>query len=415
MEMHYLDVKTSLYNANFLEEKYSEYFSNHKSGFMIAFDFARFKEINDTYGHNIGDIYLNVFGKIIKSFFPDYPDAMLVRNGGDEFIVVTVYSEEKIRDTLKKCDEAIRVYHQKNVIPTMFSFDCGVVPLEENLLITKDKADIMLYHAKSLNKQSALENKNVTFYDFEIFENAKKEENFVNHVRRMIDKDEFTFSKQYICGSQYKILELFTSEKVGNNLFSKGNYDLLTRHYLLKKMDLLNIKKIFSNPPKTDSKILLNINCQTLQAREYKFVEYIINELSNSSICAHNLVLSINRRGTNITPEDLAKIIFDLKKLEIDICIDNYRYPEDPLAISILRKSPIDYIKINREFWQSEKEIDHDLLSTNICVLEKYQTKPIFTSVKNKEEHEYIKKLCPNALGNGKYYNDILGDYYDQV
>ena len=406
MKAQYRDCKTPLYNSTFLDEKYDSYIENHPNSSMIAFDFARFKEINDTYGHAVGDDYLKSFGEIILMFFPRYPHSLLIRSGGDEFIIVTNYDNKQISQSLGNIDEAIKDYYNQGILPSMFSFDCGVVPAKKNLVQTKYIADIMLYHAKEQNRQSSTQNRHVTFYNEKILEKARQEEGFVKYVRSVIEREDIQFEDRFIYGDNDRIKELYSKFKNGKTVFSEGTYNLLTRHYLVKKLDLLNIKKIMAYPYDQREKIMLNINSQTLQAREYNFAQHIEESLNGAHLRAENLILSINRRGSTITTEDLAKIIAHLKKLNVKVCIDRYGYIDDPFATSLLAlNTTFDYLKIDRNYWYQMDEMKEQMLLANLPVLEYFGIAPIFTSIENKEEYDYIKTLSPSCLGRGRYFN----------
>ena len=58
----------------------------------IILDIDNFKDINDKYGHNIGDDAIVTFGKILKNEIPS--TAAAIRYGGDEFLILLSITEE---------------------------------------------------------------------------------------------------------------------------------------------------------------------------------------------------------------------------------------------------------------------------------------------------------------------------------
>jgi diguanylate cyclase (GGDEF)-like protein len=69
------------------------YKDNHIDFVLYFFDIDKFKIFNDTYGHDLGDIVLtSVSSGLLKSF---NNSAIIARQGGDEFIVVKQYKDEK--------------------------------------------------------------------------------------------------------------------------------------------------------------------------------------------------------------------------------------------------------------------------------------------------------------------------------
>jgi len=90
-KLHQLTISDSLsglYNRVGLANKVSQYFNNtvdEHSVSVISIDVDDFKSINDTYGHDIGDIALSTLGRVIKEN-TRFTDAA-ARSGGDEFTI----------------------------------------------------------------------------------------------------------------------------------------------------------------------------------------------------------------------------------------------------------------------------------------------------------------------------------------
>ncbi|MFP5578269.1 MAG: putative bifunctional diguanylate cyclase/phosphodiesterase [Acidimicrobiia bacterium] len=122
-------------------------------GFGLLFiDLDRFKAVNDTLGHRVGDIVLQ---RVAERLLHATRDTDLVaRNGGDEFVVlaedagdVTVVARlaERIQDAL-----SVPVPFEDDAIPVSASI--GVAWLEPGDVHTLDQlrdADVAMYHAKS--------------------------------------------------------------------------------------------------------------------------------------------------------------------------------------------------------------------------------------------------------------------------
>ena len=93
------DFMTGLNNRNFFEENFdriNELANSSQEGFVMYFDLNKFKEVNDTHGHETGDFLLIAFARALKitlsklSFEP-----MLMRLGGDEFILISANGDFK--------------------------------------------------------------------------------------------------------------------------------------------------------------------------------------------------------------------------------------------------------------------------------------------------------------------------------
>lgn len=100
------DPLTGAYNRAFLEE-YLDLKLNHDSLAVLMLDLDHFKEVNDTLGHEAGDMVLKEVVKRIEKSVRD--DDVIIRMGGDEFLIImknTYYNvmcrvAERIRENIK--------------------------------------------------------------------------------------------------------------------------------------------------------------------------------------------------------------------------------------------------------------------------------------------------------------------------
>lgn len=125
---------------------------------IMMFDIDKFKTINDTFGHNIGDIVLKEVSKTVAYSIREVD--ILIRWGGDEFIVIfyglkkenALFIGEKIASTI--CNLDIPELNN-NFKP---SISIGLSYFDENDTSYKDaleRADIALYKSKSNGRNQA--------------------------------------------------------------------------------------------------------------------------------------------------------------------------------------------------------------------------------------------------------------------
>ena len=148
------DTLTNLYNRRYMLEKLERGLSCVKPGKIVALlyiDMDRFKVINDTYGHEMGDKVLMEITERLKSFTDE--NAMLARVGGDEFVFVLTDltdSQEaalKARKIIERCSH--NIYIDDYVFAPSVCIGISVYPLDaENVGLMLKNADIALYHAK---------------------------------------------------------------------------------------------------------------------------------------------------------------------------------------------------------------------------------------------------------------------------
>jgi len=100
------DMLTGLANRTLLHDRYSQAIlnakRNHKKLAIFLCDLNSFKEVNDTYGHNFGDVVLQKISKNLQSLVRDTDT--VARYGGDEFVIIVEH--------LHNNDEMMEIYQQ---------------------------------------------------------------------------------------------------------------------------------------------------------------------------------------------------------------------------------------------------------------------------------------------------------------
>ncbi|HZF71355.1 GGDEF domain-containing protein [Sulfuricurvum sp.] len=141
----YEDCLTKSYNRKWLDDKVLDHdqISLRDNGTIVMIDLNKFKEINDTYGHMIGDkVLVHLALKLKES------GGRVVRYGGDEFILIfdEVVSIHQIEEKIKKILHYYEKIHFKiHDISFKISFAYGIAPFTKgcditNVLETADKA-----------------------------------------------------------------------------------------------------------------------------------------------------------------------------------------------------------------------------------------------------------------------------------
>ncbi len=119
-----------------------------KKGVLALFDLDEFKEINDTYGHKVGDLYLKAFTKELKS--ATRSSDIVARLGGDEFVVF--FKDADIDGIRQWIERFYKEHENKSVDIDRFKlplrFSCGIASLEESIDKSLERADKALYEAK---------------------------------------------------------------------------------------------------------------------------------------------------------------------------------------------------------------------------------------------------------------------------
>jgi diguanylate cyclase (GGDEF)-like protein len=119
---------------------------NHKASILLA-DLDRFKHINDTYGHVVGDTVLSTFAHLIQSHIRS--NDTLVRWGGEEFMIIAPDTDaEHARELAEKLRRTIQTHPFDTVGHITASFGITQVDPNDSEESAVRRADEALYRAK---------------------------------------------------------------------------------------------------------------------------------------------------------------------------------------------------------------------------------------------------------------------------
>ncbi len=150
------DPLTGLYNRRFFESILNEYHNEFRKigrplGLLIL-DLDRFKDINDTHGHDVGDIVLKEVANLLQSLVREHD--IVARIGGEEFAVIAPFaSENQIEPFADRfCKMVGRLKVEVNNVVIRPTVSIGVAVSNKSILDDRDlfkQADRRLYEAKN--------------------------------------------------------------------------------------------------------------------------------------------------------------------------------------------------------------------------------------------------------------------------
>ena len=155
----YKDGLTHIFNRTFLEDKAKELFLKYKISKMpvgiIMLDVDNFKNINDTYGHDIGDLVLVNLANTIQNIIRK--DDYFIRYGWEEFLLIledsNILNTKNIAEKIRKSIESLEI--EVNDTKIKFTISLGITEIyedDESLYNAIKRADIHLYNAKKAGK-----------------------------------------------------------------------------------------------------------------------------------------------------------------------------------------------------------------------------------------------------------------------
>ncbi len=144
------DALTGLLNRGAIERII--YDAENEDWYLIMLDVDDFKQINDRYGHNMGDKILKLTTRHLYEHSDSFPGIQAGRWGGEEFMLfVSGYSPEQVKDIAERLRKRVKACPDLEVNVTI-SVGVTAHHAGESVLETIDKVDALMYRAKEQGK-----------------------------------------------------------------------------------------------------------------------------------------------------------------------------------------------------------------------------------------------------------------------
>lgn len=408
--MAYHDALTGLANRNKLEQFIDNMLATarrHQQGFALLFlDLDRFKNVNDTIGHEAGDRVLQIIGdRLIRSV---RSNDIVARLGGDEFILLV---------TDVKSSNAVAVIAQKilnTVLKVMMingheiyitvSIGISVYPFDgENMQDLMKHADLALYRAKDHGYN------NYQFYTNEMTNKAKQKMLLQNALGHALVKNEFllnyqpkmNLSTRSITGieafirwknTKYKMItprEMINLAEETGLIIPVSEWVLKTACLQLKTWHALGL-----------TSLTMAVNCSARQLKQVAFVTKLGNMIDENHLLPSMIELEVTETMIMQDIENMLRVLYSLKDLGIKITIDDFG--TGYWSLSNLRRISVDKIKIDSSFIR-QITLDEScaaLTKAIIAMVNKLGLTSIAEGVETKEQYDFLaQEGCKEIQG----------------
>lgn len=352
------DKLTGFANRNLFRDRLHAAISRARDGnhqvALLYIDLDRFRQINDTLGHEVGDELLKKAAKRISSV--DATIDTISRIGGDEFtIIVDKYEDRAALEHL--CERIIAELRRPFRIgehELLLGASIGISVFPDNgreLQILLNHADIAMHQAKRLGGNTT------KFYTNDLRVASIEQLNLETALRKAIFRDEFVVHYQ-------PKMDLRTNRIVGVEalvrwshpslglLFPGDFIPLAEETGLVSAIGELVLDKACRQAQQWKEMGLGNIrtsvNIPAHQVRKGNLVQVIKRVLDNSGLDPALLELEITESSLMEDSENVLAMLQDLRSRGIVISLDDFGTGYS--SLSYLKRFPIDVLKIDQAF-----------------------------------------------------------------
>ncbi|QKF82866.1 EAL domain-containing protein [Halarcobacter ebronensis] len=381
--------------------------------FVMFIDLDRFKMINDSLGHSIGDELLKITSKRIKSVLRE--NDIIARMGGDEFIVVldstknrkaADYVCKKILDVVKKT-----ITLDNNILNTSASIGIAMYPDDgEDITTLIKNADTAMYHAKNLGKD------NFQYYNKQLSLNVHEQLKIEQSLKDAIKNGELylNYQPQYNLQTHkviaFEALVRWQNKELGvvpptkfitiaedtGLIIDLGKYifDVACR-------DFIQMKKV-------DSELhYIAINVSSVQFKDPDFVQDVLKIVEKNGLKPSDIEIEVTERYIMEYSEMNLKAMIDLKNLGFRFSIDDFGTGYS--SMNYLTKFPIDVIKVDKAFIDGIPEDNNNVqISKAIVALSKsLNYKVVAEGIEHEKQEDFLLSIKCD-IGQGYFFSKPL-------
>ncbi|MGX2962017.1 EAL domain-containing protein (plasmid) [Peribacillus sp. JNUCC 23] len=406
----YHDELTGLRNRRYLKDNLNQWINENKNNQMalLFLDLNRFKFINDTLGHSVGDQVLREVSNRIFTYL--HEKAELYRFGGDEFIIAlkncTINDVNELANEINHLlspsfhinDESL--YLSASVGISLFPSD-GV-----DIETLVKKADSAMYVAKKKGMNS------IQFYSSKMYEDMNKTMNLERALRQAVEEKDFILHYQpQIDLSSNKIIGVEAlirwKHPVTGNISPSEFIPLAEETGLITPITKWVLETACKQNKKWQENgtlpIRIGVNISPYLFRE-DLIEMVKRILNETQLQPCYLELEITESLMQ-DPTFTIPILKELKSLGVRLSIDDFGTGYSSLAY--LRHFPIDSLKIDRSFINDIQTDNGVMVKAIIDMASHLSVSVIAEGIENQEQLYFLSKLnC--SEGQGYYFSRPL-------
>jgi diguanylate cyclase (GGDEF)-like protein/PAS domain S-box-containing protein len=392
------DALTGLPNRRLLEDRLTQAlalsYRNRKQTAVMFVDLDRFKAINDSFGHAVGDTLLKeVAQRLVRQL---RVGDTICRIGGDEFVVVLPELKRSAdaayvaRKVLEQLSQPLLVEERELIVTP--SIGIAVFPDDGRDAATLIRnSDAAMYHAKELGRA------NYQFFTAEMNQAASRRLALEADLRRALGKDELRVYYQPIVDAKTGLVAaheaLVRWQHPERGLVEPAEFiQLAEESGMILKLGEWVLRQAcrWGTFIGVERGLPISVNLSPRQFNDPKLVHTVAAALRETGLPARLLQLEITEttamQYTDVTLATLNR----LKALGVSIAIDDFGTGYS--SLSYLKRFPVDLLKIDRSF-TGELPADADqcaIVSAIVALAHALELQVIAEGVESEDQRAFL-------------------------
>ena len=373
---------------------------------VLFIDLDHFKEVNDSFGHSVGDKLLKNISALLESSVRETDT--VARLGGDEFTVLIedIKNENTIIDLIQKIMHKLKEVQMIDAYQFYISCSIGISLYPQNASTSEEmlqNADAAMYRAKDEGRNT------YQFYTQDMTQRAYERVTLETKLREAIAAQAFEvfFQPQIdipnnrIIGMEALVRWIEDGKIVATpNMFIPLAED--TRLIIdLDRFVMRSAMKQFAQWIRDGyDPGVLSLNMSMIHLNHGDFIQTLMGMLRETGLSEKHIELEVTETQIMKNPEQTIEILLQIKDLGFSIAVDDFGTGHS--SLSYLKKLPINRIKIDQSFVRDipDDKDDMELTRAIIAMAINLNLDVIAEGVETQEQAEFLQEHgCNEAQG----------------
>lgn len=410
-QAHY-DELTGLPNRFLFKDRFEQAIERAKRSdvqvSILFLDLDRFKSVNDSLGHEMGDLLLKEVGNRFLNCVRAYDS--VARFGGDEFVIILsdvlpehIYEQSALmaERIIKSLEEPIVINEREFFVSP--SIGIAIYPQDgRNYDEMLKRADTAMYQAK---KQSSA--------SYRFFENESNVEPLLKlelevELRHALENSQFSLCYQPKIDLRSKrvtdveaLIRWHHAEK--GTLMPDAFIPLAEETGIIADIGYWVLREACQQSKSWAEKgmqLNIAINISSVQLREQDFYENVVQIIEDTGVDPHMLEFEVTEPIYIDNPENTMRLLGNLRQFGISICMDDFGTGYS--SLTYLQQMPVNKLKIDKVFIDkiNKDNISCSIVKSIIMLAHSLELRVVAEGVETDEQYAYLGEVsCDEAQG----------------
>ena len=404
-QLAYYDPLTGLPNRRMLLDRLHKLVDpgriDSEPGALVFIDLDNFKTLNDTHGHDMGDLLLKEAARRLTATVRR--NDIVARLGGDEFVVVLKGSREtheafhrhaevvaeKILAVLDRPYQLNGIDHHSSASLGIYVFNTGADTVTDML----QRADLAMYQAKAAGRNA------IRFFEPDMQSKVSRRTALESGLRNALRQQEFRLFYQPQMTDRGELLGfeiLLRWQHPERGLVDPSEFIAVAEETgMIVPIGMWVVRcaaeklVAWSHDPRLAG-LTLSVNVSARQFRDDHFVDQVLQILRDTGVPHRRMNMELTE---SLLVDDIQQVIYKMKQLKpagIGFSLDDFGTGYS--SLSYLRQLPLDELKIDHSFFRNvlTEQTDSAIVRTIVVLAESLKLRLIAEGVETERQQAFL-------------------------